>query len=196
MKIYRFFLIRFLLPTLLAVLCSMGNSATLERPDDETRALLHQTIAKADSFKDRFDAEVWLVDMDARLARYVKNPQERMYILQLVHTESSRFELKPELVLSIMHVESLFDRYAISSVGAQGLMQVMPFWKKEIGTTNDNLTDIATNVRYGCAILKTYLTREQGNLMLALARYNGSVGKTWYPERVFNAWERHWFVKY
>ena len=196
MKISNFYLIRFLFSVLLLIQCSTGSTATMERPDDETRALLHQTIDKANSFKDRFDAEVWLVDMDARLARYVRSPEERMYILQLVHTESSRFELKPELVLSVMHVESLFDRYAVSSVGAQGLMQVMPFWKKEIGTSNDNLTDIATNIRYGCAILKTYLTRERGNLMLALARYNGSVGKTWYPERVFNAWERYWFVKY
>ncbi|MBA56122.1 MAG: hypothetical protein CMK89_16855 [Pseudomonadales bacterium] len=171
-------------------------AATTERPDAEMRALLHQTISKANSFKDRFDAEVWLVDMDRRLSRYVKDPQERMKILHLVHTESHRFELKPEMVLAVMHVESLFDRYAVSRVGAQGLMQVMPFWKDEIGTNDDNLTDIATNIRYGCAILKTYLKREQGNMMRALARYNGSVGKTWYPERVFNAWERHWFVKY
>lgn len=171
-------------------------AATTERPDAEMRVLLQQTIVKADSFKDRFDAEVWLVDMDRRLSRYVKDPQERMKILHLVHTESHRFELKPEMVLAVMHVESLFDRYAVSRVGAQGLMQVMPFWKEEIGTNDDNLTDIATNIRYGCAILKTYLKREQGNMMRALARYNGSVGKTWYPERVFNAWERHWFVKY
>ena len=171
-------------------------AATTERPDAEMRVLLQQTIIKADSFKDRFDAEVWLVDMDRRLSRYVKDPQERMKILHLVHTESHRFELKPEMVLAVMHVESLFDRYAVSRVGAQGLMQVMPFWKEEIGTNDDNLTDIATNIRYGCAILKTYLKREQGNMMRALARYNGSVGKTWYPERVFNAWERHWFVKY
>ena len=171
-------------------------AATTERPDAEMRVLLQQTIIKADSFKDRFDAEVWLVDMDRRLSRYVKDPQERMKILHLVHTESHRFELKPEMVLAVMHVESLFDRYAVSRVGAQGLMQVMPFWKEEIGTNDDNLTDIATNIRYGCAILKTYLKRERGNMMRALARYNGSVGKTWYPERVFNAWERHWFVKY
>lgn len=171
-------------------------AATTERPDAEMRALLQQTISQADSFKDRFDAEVWLVDMDRRLSRYVKDPAERMKILHLVHTESHRFELKPEMVLAVMHVESLFDRYAVSRVGAQGLMQVMPFWKDEIGTGEDNLTDIATNIRYGCAILKTYLNREKGNMMRALARYNGSVGKTWYPERVFNAWERHWFVKY
>lgn len=171
-------------------------ASTTERPDDAMRQLLHDTIDKADSFKDRFDAEVWLVDMSGRLERYVPNPDERLHILRLVHQESYRFNLKPEMVLAVMHVESLFDRYAISSVGAQGLMQVMPFWREEIGKSGDNLTDIATNIRYGCAILSAYLQREKGDMIRALARYNGSLGKTWYPERVFNAWERYWFVKY
>lgn len=171
-------------------------AATTERPDDDMRRLLRDTIDKANSFKDRFDAEVWLVDMSGRLQRYVPDPDERLRILRLVHEESHRFNLKPELVLAVMHVESLFDRYAISPVGAQGLMQVMPFWREEIGNSSDNLTDIATNIRYGCAILSAYLQREDGNLMRALARYNGSLGKTWYPARVFDAWERHWFVKY
>jgi soluble lytic murein transglycosylase-like protein len=171
-------------------------ASTTERPDEDMRQLLRDTIDQANSFKDRFDAEVWLVDMSGRLQRYVPDPDERLRILRLVHEESHRFKLKPELVLSVMHVESLFDRYAISSVGAQGLMQVMPFWREEIGKSTDNLTDIATNIRYGCAILSAYLQREDGNLMRALARYNGSLGKTWYPERVFNAWERYWFVKY
>ncbi len=181
---------------LVSTFSGLVQAATIERPDDEMRMLLQQTINNANSFKDRYDAEVWLVDMNGRLSRYVKDPSERMTILELVHKESHRFELKPEMVLAVMHVESLFDRYAISRVGAQGLMQVMPFWKNEIGSDKDNLTDIATNIRYGCAILKTYLTREKGNMIRALARYNGSVGKTWYPERVFNAWEKHWFVKY
>ena len=189
-------LIRFVFTAAILVAPALGLASATERPDEETRLLLKDTIEKANSFKDRFEAEVWLVDMDKRLSRYVKDPEERLKILHLVHTESYRFELKPEMVLAVMHVESLFDRYAVSRVGAQGLMQVMPFWKEEIGTNNDNLTDVATNIRYGCAILKTYLKREQGNMMRALARYNGSVGKTWYPERVFNAWERYWFVKY
>lgn len=172
------------------------SAATLEKPDNEMRQLLQQTIYEADSFNDRFDAEVWLVDMDARLKRYMKDPEERLYFLKLVHREASRTELQPELVLSVIHVESLFDRFAISRVGAQGLMQVMPFWKNEIGEPSDNLMDIATNLRYGCTILKAYLKREKGNVIRALARYNGSTGKTWYPERVFNAWEKYWFVKH
>jgi len=188
--------------SLLLVVLSVGwlapcaQASTTERPDAKMRELLHETIAKANSFKDRFDAEVWLVDMNGRLSNYVKDPQERLRILRLVHQEALRFKLKPEVVLSVMHVESRFDQYAISNVGAQGLMQVMPFWKNEIGQSSDNLTDIATNIHYGCAILSAYIWREHGNLMRALARYNGSIGQTWYPERVFNAWERHWFVKY
>ncbi|MEZ5505435.1 MAG: lytic transglycosylase domain-containing protein [Gammaproteobacteria bacterium] len=187
---------RLLLLCLLVAGVPFAHAATTERPDADMRALLRDTIDKANSFKDRFDAEVWLVDMSGRLQHYVQDPDERLFILRLVHQESHRFNLKPELVLSVMHVESRFDRFAVSRVGAQGLMQVMPFWKEEIGSRDDNLTDIATNIRYGCAILSAYLKREEGNLMRALARYNGSLGKTWYPERVFNAWERHWFVKY
>ncbi len=188
--------LRLLLLCLLVVGVPSVHASTTERPDEDMRALLRDTIDKANSFKDRFDAEVWLVDMSGRLQRYVQDPDERLFILRLVHQESHRFNLKPELVLAVMHVESRFDRFAVSRVGAQGLMQVMPFWKEEIGTRDDNLTDIATNIRYGCAILSAYLKREEGNLMRALARYNGSLGKTWYPERVFNAWEQHWFVKY
>lgn len=175
---------------------SVSFAAAIEKPDDEMRNLLKQTIHEADSFKDRFDAEVWLVDMDSRLKRYMKDPEERFQFLKLVHQEAKRVDLQPELVLSVIHVESLFDRFALSRVGAQGFMQVMPFWRKEIGSDSDNLMDMPTNLRYGCTILKAYLKREKGDLIRALARYNGSLGKTWYPERVFNAWEKYWFVNH
>lgn len=188
--------VHLLLLYLLVTTVSFADAATTERPDADMRALLRDAIDKANSFKDRFEAEVWLVDMSGRLQHYVQDPDERLFILRLVHQEAYRFNLQPELVLSVIHVESHFDRFAVSAAGAQGLMQVMPFWKEEIGSQNDNLTDIATNIRYGCAILSAYLKKEEGNLMRALARYNGSIGKSWYPERVFNAWERYWFVKY
>lgn len=175
---------------------SMQSMASAQQlPDAEMRTYLKNTIATADSFNDRFDAEVWLVDMSGRLQRYIKSPKRRLDILRLVHKEAARTGLKPELVLSVIHVESLFNRFAISRVGAQGLMQVMPFWKKEIGRPKDNLTDNATNIRYGCTILSYYLKKEKGNLTRALARYNGSLGKTWYPNRVFSAWDRFWIVR-
>ena len=178
--------------TLLWFSTSAALAATTVEPDNEMREILQQTISDASSFDDRFDAEVWLVDMSGRMQRYVDDPEERFKMLRLIHKEAQRVNLQPELVLSVIHVESLFDRFAISSAGAQGLMQIMPFWKNEIGTQEDNLMDIHTNIRYGCTVLKAYLTREKGNLWRALARYNGSTGKTWYAERVFDAWEKHW----
>ncbi|CAM3566073.1 lytic transglycosylase domain-containing protein [Parendozoicomonas haliclonae] len=159
------------------------------------RVYLQQAIEKADSFEDAYTAEVWLVDMSLRLAKYMEDEQERLHLLQTVHKEALRTGLQPELVLSVIHVESLFDRYAISSVGAQGLMQIMPFWRKEIGREDDNLTELETNIRYGTTILSYYLKIEKGNLSRALARYNGSLGKTWYPERVMVRWERFWTVR-
>ena len=162
--------------------------------DDGLRALLKQTISRADSFGDRFDAEVWLVDMSGRLGSFVKDEGQRLHTLRLIHQEATNAGLKPELVLSIIEIESHFDPYALSVAGAQGLMQVMPFWKQEIGRSEDNLIDILTNLRYGCAIISYYLNMEEGNLTRALARYNGSLGKTEYPEKVLLAWERRWFT--
>ena len=167
-----------------------------QTPDPELRAILKQTVNEADSFIDRFDAEVWLVDMSSRLKRYIKDPKRRLTLLKRVHAEARRAGIEPELVLSVIHVESAFDRFAISRVGAQGLMQVMPFWKNEIGRSDDNLTNIATNLRYGCTILKHYIDKEKGNLIRALARYNGSLGRTKYPEKVLRFWEDYWFVRH
>jgi len=176
------------------ITCCPTNIAQAQQVDDELRLLLKQTIENADSFQDRFDAEVWLVDMSARLDDFIPDGQERLALLRLVHREATRVDIKPELVLSVIQIESHFDNFAISSAGAQGLMQVMPFWKGEIGRPKDNLTAIETNLRYGCTILSYYLKKEKGNLIRALARYNGSLGKTKYPEKVLLAWERRWFT--
>jgi soluble lytic murein transglycosylase-like protein len=157
------------------------------------RQLLIEAINASDSFGDRFDAEVWLTDMSNRLKRKVSDPQERLQILKTAHYEATRADLPPELVLALIDVESNFDRFAISSAGARGLMQVMPFWLDEIGRPGDDLFDIHTNLRFGCTILKLYLDREHGNRSKALARYNGSVGKAWYPQRVFKALWKHWY---
>lgn len=166
-----------------------------QAPEPELRELMQQTIAQADSFQDRFDAEVWLLDMSTRLGRYLKDAEERLSFLRLVHKEAQKARLNPELVLALIHVESRFDRFAVSRVGAQGMMQVMPFWKKELGRPQDNLTDIATNLRYGCTILSYYLKKEQGNLERALGRYNGSLGKPHYPAKVISHWQNIWYVE-
>lgn len=180
----------------LTLLWALPGYANLRQaPEPELRALLSRTVAEADSFRDRFDAEVWLVDMSSRMSRYVPDPQERLALLRLVHREASKAGLRPELVLALIHAESHFDRFAISSVGAQGLMQVMPFWKAELGRPQDNLTDNATNLRYGCTILSYYLKREKGDMNRALARYNGSLGQNRYPAKVVGFWQDHWYVK-
>lgn len=162
--------------------------------DHALKQALAEAVADANSFNDQFDAQVWLVDMSARLKRFIKDPQERLTLLRMVHQEATRADLSPELVMSVIHVESAFNPYAVSYVGAQGLMQVMPFWKKELGRKDDNLINAAINLRYGCTILKHYLKREKGDWIRALARYNGSLGRTKYPEKVMNFWQKYWFV--
>jgi len=185
---------RKIIATLLFITSILSTPSFSQEVDSELRAALKRTVNESSSFEDRFDAEVWLVDMSSRMSRYIKDPNKRLDFLKRVHSEATKAGVEPELVLSVIHIESRFDRFAISRVGAQGLMQVMPFWKNEIGRPSDNLTSVDTNLRYGCTILKHYIDREKGNLIRALARYNGSLGKTWYPEKVLGAWEKYWFV--
>ncbi len=181
------------LASLLTVVSPGSLAATQERPDDNLRQILTRAIESSDSFEDRFDAEVWLTDMSSRLASRVEDPEERLTILKTVHYEARRARLQPELVLAIINVESNYDRFAISSAGARGLMQIMPFWLDEIGRPEDNLFHIQTNIRFGCTILSYYLERENGDMYRALARYNGSVGKRWYPRRVYKALNSRWY---
>ena len=182
---------------LTTLLCLALSAPALGQPADEAereelRSFLEATISDASSFEDRYDAEVWLVDMSARLERYVEDPKHRLELLQDIHAAAAQADLPPELVLSVIEVESHFNRFAISRVGAQGMMQVMPFWKDEIGRPDDNLTDNKTNFAYGCRILQFYLQREKGHLHRALARYNGSVGRRVYSDKVYRAWRDHW----
>jgi soluble lytic murein transglycosylase-like protein len=155
--------------------------------------MLRQAASEADSFTDRFDAQVWLSDMSLRLARQVNDPEERIAILKRVHYEAGRAELPPELVLAVIDVESNFDRFALSHAGARGLMQIMPFWLDEIGRPDDNLFYIETNLRFGCTILKYYLDMEKGDMQRALGRYNGSLGKRDYPNLVIDRLRKKWF---
>lgn len=163
-------------------------------PDPELREILVAAIADAESFADRFDAEVWLTDMSRRLTRQVPDPAERVRILEAVHRQARRAGVEPELVLAVIDVESDFDRFAISSATALGLMQVMPFWVPELGYHDKNeLFDIDTNLLLGCRILRYYLDMERGDLIKGLARYNGSVGKRWYGDRVIERLRTKWF---
>lgn len=166
--------------------------ANTPEPDPELRRLLSQAINAADSFEDRYAAEVWLVDMSARLRPFMNDEEERLDLLRNIHREASRAKLVPELVLAVIEIESRFDSFAISKSGAQGLMQVMPFWLKEIGHPDDNLINMHTNLRMGCTILKYYMDMEKNNLHSALARYNGSYGSKVYSNKVLDALRLRW----
>ena len=186
MKILRIGLISLLLSGVMTTVMA-------DDPDPVLLALLREAATEADSFEDHFAAEVWLTDMSARLARQVKDPEERLTILRHVHYEAKRAELAPELVLAVIDVESNFDRFAISRAGARGLMQIMPFWLEEIGRPDDNLMHISTNLRFGCTILKYYIDMEDGDLNRALGRYNGSLGSRRYPNKVLDKLRLKWF---
>ncbi len=167
--------------------------ANTSKPDPKLRQLLTEAIESTDSFADRFDAEVWLVDMSHRLEPFVEDGQTRIKLLKRIHQEATRAGLAPELVLAVIEVESRFDPYAISRSGAQGLMQVMPFWLNEIGHPEDNLIDIDTNLRMGCTILKYYMDMANNDLHAALARYNGSYGSKVYSNKVLDALSKRWY---
>lgn len=175
------------------LLPATDRAAAQGEPDPALIALLREAASETESFPDRFDAQVWLTDMSARLERQVKDPEERVQILKVAHFEATRADLPPELVLAVIDVESNFDRFAISVAGARGLMQIMPFWLAEIGRPDDNLMRIETNLRFGCTILKYYLNIENGDLIRALGRYNGSLGKRKYPNKVLDKLRLKWF---
>lgn len=144
------------------------------------------------SFRTPLEATDWLTEMSRRLAKRIPNQEYRIDLLRSIHYEATRSGLDPQLVLGLMQVESGFRKYAVSSAGARGYMQVMPFWVKLIGRPEDNLFDLRTNLRYGCTILRHYLDIEKGDLFRALGRYNGSLGKPEYPDMVRAAWQRQW----
>ena len=184
--------------TLICALLATASTHAATRGDLDAaeiaavRTELAAVLADEDADRDRFDAEVWLLAKDAALSRLVSDPDERLTLLGLVWYEAHRHEIDPELALAVIEVESTFDSFAVSSAGAQGLMQVMPFWKKELGRDDDNLTEARTNVRYGMTILAHYLNREAGDAVRALTRYHGNRRDLSYPERVYRAWNRNW----
>lgn len=159
---------------------------------EDTRLLMSNAVMadlapKNSSFSDIISEKLWVEKHIERVKRYHPEEEARIDLLKAIHYEATRAGLDPELVLGLIRVESGFNKYAISSVGARGLMQIMPFWIKVIGAPTHNLFDIRTNLRYGCLILRHYLEIEKGNLFRALGRYNGSLGKAPYPNMVVNA---------
>jgi len=144
------------------------------------------------NFKSPDDAHKWIDEMSRRLRSRMPDRKERMELLKSVQHEAIRARLDPQMVLSLIQVESNFRKYAVSSSGARGYMQVMPFWIKLIGKPGDNIFRLRTNLKYGCVILRHYLDIENGDYFRALGRYNGSLGRPEYPNAVNAAWQGPW----
>ena len=185
-----------LLLFLLLPLPALAGAQIYEPLSASVRAALSRTIADQappkSSFKSPLEAADWFTEMSQRLAKRLPNQESRLEFLRAVHYEATRAGLDPQLVLGLIQVESGFKKYAVSSAGARGFMQVMPFWIKVIGRSDDNLFHLRTNLRYGCTILRHYLDIEKGDLYRALGRYNGSLGKPEYPNMVNAAWQKQW----
>jgi soluble lytic murein transglycosylase-like protein len=179
---------------LTAIFAPAGTAGADEQRDPELKALLQKIIGSSDCFADKYDSEVWYKSMEPRLAQFVPTHEARVEILDHVYCEAKRdptLEIPPDLVLALMEVESRFDRWAVSPAGAVGLMQVMPFWPRELGVQNQ-LVKVAPNIRMGCEILRYYVRAEHRNWTRALARYNGSAGRNTYPALVMQHWQRSW----
>ncbi len=159
---------------------------------DAVRTALSAAIASAAPPKPEFADQGarlgflrWLGAMSERLKRFKSEAHTRIEFLETLSYESRRAGLEPALVLGLIQVESGFRKYAISSAGARGYMQVMPFWARLIGDGEPaRLFHMQTNLRFGCVILRHYLDIERGDLFMALGRYNGSRGKPEYPNAV------------
>ena len=178
---------------LLVLAAALAPAARADRQlDPELRGVIADAMQPTQCFEDKYERAVWLAYMEPRLGRYVKDPGEREQILHHVHCEAKRVEIPPELVLAVMDVESRFDRYAVSSAGAVGLMQVMPFWPRELGMSNEQLVRIPDNVRMGTTILGYYLRKERGDYPRALQRYNGSLGRPTYSDLVIDRLVSRW----
>jgi soluble lytic murein transglycosylase-like protein len=181
-------------PAAAAPIATPPTPAAEPQREPELRELLRRIATRTDCFTDRFESEVWHKAMEPRLQSFVPTHAERISLLDEVYCEAKRdptLALPPDLVLALIEVESRFDPFAVSPVGAVGLMQVMPFWPRQLGVENQ-LVRAAPNIRMGCEILRYYLRIEHHDWLRALARYNGSLGRTRYPELVMQRWRRVW----
>jgi soluble lytic murein transglycosylase-like protein len=191
----------FMLSILLVNVVYAGNQQE-EKLSADVQTSLHSAIINPIQphlvFADKDKASAWLSDMSNRLKSVapkdplVQDEFMRKRLLTTIQYESIRAGLDPQLVLSLITVESRFNKYAISSAGARGIMQVMPFWQRQIGTGDQDLLNVQTNIRFGCTILRHYLQLEHGDMFMALGRYNGSRGQATYPNLVFGALNRYW----
>ena len=158
-------------------------------------ATIESNLNKASSFEDQYSKSVWMQHASANLAPFKAIPEhEKEAIALAVHRYASALQLRPDLIMAVIEIESSFNRFALSEVGANGLMQIMPFWLDAIERPDDNLNNIDTNIRWGCAILAHYIQVEDGNIMNALQRYNGNRRNFAYANKIVSRWQDYWYT--
>lgn len=191
---------------LAATLAAAGAAHAAAQRDPALRAVIAAAIEPRPCFDDQFDEAVWMALMQPRVERRLRQRPHDLrlgedlsaaarQIVTAVHCEASKHPSlrdRPHLVLAVIDVESAFNPFAVSHAGAVGLMQVMPFWPSELGLERPDLIDVELNIRMGTSILAYYLDKEAGDYRRGLARYNGSLGRRQYPDRVLNRLERYW----
>jgi len=184
------------LAVLLFTTVAFAGGQKEEPLSNSVKALMQKSISDQATPKTLFASEaegqIWLKEMSNRLKTRMPDQDMREDFLRTVYYEATRAGLDPQLVLGLIQVESGFKKYAVSSVGARGYMQVMPFWVNSIGAPEHNLFHLKLNLRYGCTILRHYIDMENGDLYRALGRYNGSLGQPEYPTMVVGAWKKNW----
>lgn len=99
----------------------------------------------------------------------------KAYIENITKETAAKYNLDNKLLLAIIKQESGFNSNAVSSAGAQGLMQLMPETARKLGVNNP--FDPAQNVDAGARHIKGLLAKYRGNLVLALAAYNAGGAK-------------------
>lgn len=166
---------------------------------DSVRALLLLSVSDLTVTELQVDskreADIWLNEMSPRLQKRIPDSKSRLDFLSAVYYEATRAGLDPQVVMGLIEVKSNFNKHSVSSSGAQGYMHVMPFWVQAIGKPDhDDLFNMRTNLRYGCTILRNYLGIENGDLYRALGRFDGSLGKAEFPNKVRDAWKNNWSI--
>lgn len=185
---------RIILGALLTAVSVIILPAQANGVDPALVSALRQATHNIQEQRTDLDTLSWLSSMSGRIEKRIKNPFYRVRLLKAIHAEAKLAGLDPQLVLAVIDIESNFDRYALSRAGAQGLMQVMPFWKDELGSASDDLYHPLVNLRYGCTILRYYLDR-YNDPKDALAGYNGSLGSDIYPGKIYRRLNSRWKYK-
>jgi soluble lytic murein transglycosylase-like protein len=93
---------------------------------------------------------------------------------ELIKEAAERYKLPTALIRAVIMAESAFDPLAVSSAGAQGLMQLMPALSDELGVSD--AFDPRENIMAGAQYLSALLDAQKGNVALALASYNAGPG--------------------